>query len=100
MSKHTPIPWRVSPHSSKVFCWVERADGGSKKGQPVLGCDLRADAELIVRAVNAHEELLDAARAALALIRSLKERDGFAGAYANEHVLAQAIAKAEGRSNE
>jgi hypothetical protein len=69
--QHTPTPWKVdrfdhlliSNDPDAVICGV--------RGQHVTDFVKPADAYLIVRAVNAHDELLAACRAAKAAIESM-----------------------------
>lgn len=86
---HTPTPW-------KVFAWKEFEDGEraarhhiqSEAGQLISRCYKRnlslveseANAEFIVRAVNSHDELLEAVNATLKYYSALsviwKENNG------------------------
>jgi hypothetical protein len=62
-SKHTPLPWRQGQVG--VAIEIEGARGET------VGVTLEAvDAALIVRAVNAHADLLAAAEAVLASLRA------------------------------
>lgn len=64
MSTPTPTPWHVDNirWGAEDYCPV-RARGG----RLVAGVTAQEDAALIVRAVNAHEALVDACKAALRL---------------------------------
>lgn len=64
---HTPGPWRCKViygdvHKHAVL-GEPHADGGDRA--PICRCADAANAELIVRAVNAHDALLEACKAAL-----------------------------------
>jgi hypothetical protein len=105
MTKHTPTPWSVVNHqgtnltNGKTYIgrldnYVVAEDGG---GAILLNEDLNeANSDFIVRAVNAHEELLSA-------LKDLVERcDGVGGVRADGSNIETmqghaAIAKAEGR---
>ena len=64
-SKHTATPWRINPRSRST---VQTLDGDtvaacgvrSDLSKPNLHEELEANAALIVRAVNCHEELVAA----------------------------------------
>lgn len=71
---HTPLPWFVeSCHAEKKHhkpCWcacITHTPGNDSMDGCVCqyGCVSRADAEFIVRAVNAHDDLVAACREAL-----------------------------------
>jgi len=51
-TKHSPLPWTSDPDAEN-FVTVEGANGTQ-----VCNVDLAANAAFIVRAVNAHEELV------------------------------------------
>ena len=87
---HTPLPWVIDPtYPSEVqtsqlesitSCWHEQAVGQEITVTGVLPCSLTesaANAAFIVRAVNAHGDLVDAVRAILFQINQGKvfERD-------------------------
>jgi hypothetical protein len=69
--QHTPTPW----HHSECFLWAcvtTKADGRGEVVCTAASRDesaARANAEFIVRAVNAHDDLLAALKEAEALIR-------------------------------
>lgn len=107
-AKHTPGPWvtesdfqtgdtvlveALTPdlrYVEREICFVLVGDTDTKEEREAN----RANLLLIAAA----PDLLEAAKGALALIQSLKEREGFRGAYANEHELVRAIDKAESGS--
>jgi len=86
--KHTATPWKISSHPGPEilidrdvpfdFTKVLRDHVGSLKIS-------KEDAEFIIQAVNAHDELVEACRAAL---RAMPDREII-------YQLAKAIAKAE-----
>jgi len=102
MSKHTPLPWIYGAHLSGS----ENHRGfylTSSKGMTLAeirpldpdGEEGRANAELIFRAVSAHEELLNALKQIKSRLHGIDElthQEGFILAIAQ-----QAIAKAEGK---
>lgn len=66
MSKHTPLPWRVFVGGSEG-AWIKPDVGSMKEDLKHIGVingrDLATDianAEMIVRAVNCHDDLLHA----------------------------------------
>ena len=75
-SKHTATPWRINPRARST---VQTLDGDtvaacgvrSDLSKPNLHEELEANAALIVRAVNCHEELV----AALELATQAIEQD-------------------------
>ncbi len=90
---HTPTPWILidDPKESNV-CHV---DGPTDKEYGMISCygeNRKANAAFIVRAVNAHEELL---RVCKMIYESEHEQDKFAEPWMIE--LGEAIAKAEGK---
>lgn len=97
--KHTETPWFIGEDNSIFvvgFC-IATVNGASEQMPGAL-----ADAEFIVRACNAHDELLEAAKKQVALIES-EEMKGvqlpIAKAISFQEALnklRQAIAKAEG----
>lgn len=109
MRAHTPVPWRyqredeVQPGRLRTIEFhIYTASG--KYGHPAT-CDNKADAEFIVRACNAHEDLLEALKESLGFVAA------WTGGYQAEHGLKDwhprhaetiakvqaAIAKAESR---
>ena len=126
MSRHTPTPWKADPgvrggliddhlvyitirgqgrSVSSVSCYGRKADG-SHAGRPlkysgghsrsVPESECRANADFIVRACNAHEELLDAATMLVARTPNVIPGDMIFRAV---KALRAAIAKAEGRDD-
>jgi hypothetical protein len=65
---HSPLPWRVEVHPANDVTYILARDASFEQGlsegfvQPIYGGGVNA--EFIVRAVNAHEELLAALKAA------------------------------------
>lgn len=64
--KHTPTPWEFTDNPNDSCCWshhIQTVDTGI--------ADVRSeeDASFIVKAVNSHEALLEAAKAAVFSIR-------------------------------
>jgi hypothetical protein len=103
MSKHTKSPWRVAEKArwQADVRFVRTSDDGSG----VIGCCGDDDAEFIVCACNAHDELLEACREAIRTIEADQERMVKAGVFEVEDgdcqaatliQLHAAIAKAEG----
>lgn len=102
-AKHTPTPWNYSENS--VNAW---SDSCKDRGN-IFSCQLRTgthipenqneiNAGFIVRAVNSHEELLEACKRVLAML----EHCGYGGSNisdekAHEKMLKDLIAKAEGK---
>lgn len=109
--KHTPTPWRIfikSPYSVHIESenapesrlHIAKMDTYAGGKNPKF---LEADAAFIVRAVNSHEELLEAAKRMRMTLQGLideKRLDGNSFGYVQECLRqvdrAQAIAKAEG----
>jgi hypothetical protein len=116
MTEHTPTPRREDPADEilrELFCgkWRKREWRAEKhatlnsyqivgKSQHpdglselvAFGIERPDDADLIVRAVNSHETLLEAAKALCAILREWNVDDEIANAYYN---LEGAIRKAE-----
>ena len=91
MSKHTPTPWTVAKHERGLV----RAQGRTIVVVRETGNqDIDANAEFIVRACNAHEDLLAALKE---IERSLANHPTFAWHNIVE-IARAAIAKAEGES--
>ena len=88
--EHTATPWRsdVDNIYSGGYYIAKIVHGGTDKA-------IKVDAEFVVRACNAHDELLEALKGLIALL----EDDGSYSAheYEQEMLIAEhAIAKAEG----
>lgn len=83
--KHTPTPWDYSGEFIKTF------DNKTIIAEVQTGDDICHDSEFIVRAVNSHDMLLDAAKRAL---RELEQRKEGAD---ERYALRNAIALAEGK---
>lgn len=93
-TKHTPTPWRVS----------YRATTDGNISYRIVGVTLdslsKENAEFIVRAVNSHEALLDAVKKTMATIADDSVTDAQFRYLLNHehfHILANAIAQAEGQ---
>lgn len=98
---HTPTPWNVSAIQKRTQI-VDNAQNGIWRF--VAETRTPEDAELIVRAVNSHEDLLEVAKRTKAFLLNGApvEGDPTVGMRIDEAALYQqikeAIAKAEGRS--
>jgi hypothetical protein len=74
MSKHTPTPWRVTEHErndeSIALCIHSDAMGMPicRLGGNISQINVEANAEFIVRAVNSHDKLVEAAERLLATL--------------------------------
>lgn len=95
----TPGPWTV--YSNRVCVWVYAPDGKPVcKVDDAVRIEARANAEFIVRACNAHADMLDALRMAARHVPAdaLEYSEGTHGdrVYPAD-VIAAAIARAEGR---
>lgn len=99
MSGHTPTPWGLTVHGTMsdgvTMYWLN--------DRTSIGTSNRANAELIVRAVNSHEELVSAAHLLDGICAWLLHRFGPDTPEGREAALRQpkavaAIAKAEGLS--
>lgn len=86
MAEHTPLPWIVDPipAAARVVRGEYVGPGGV-----VAQATCPADAEFIARAVNAHQALVDACRAALG-IEGAAEQAGAADAMDRPSKLAHA----------
>ena len=83
MSGHTPLPWDVVPGNQNHGPYITTAFGTTvcdlyAMSHPISGepkavwfTDAALNAELIVRAVNAHDELLKALKSARTLINHM-----------------------------
>lgn len=91
MTKHTPTPWdvddgdNVSIFELDTFDFIAEASWSDKRRSQA-----EANAAFIVRAVNSHYQLLEACKRALSMPDGTLTPD----------ILANAIAKAEGGSND
>lgn len=97
-TKHTPTPWKVVKHSN--FNLFDSTDhhtfaielgGGSKVA--LLGDNQEANAAFIVKAVNAHEELLDTLYIVKCSLEAFDQTDSMKRIINN---IKQALARAEG----
>lgn len=95
---HTPTPWKLSMMEN----WNLHGPFVNKES-PCLGeIYSKSDADYIVRAVNAHEELLETVKGVKNWLRSkqileIKKGDAWCGFEHWSDVLEQAIAKTEGK---
>ena len=94
-TQHTPVPWHTSEGMSfYVFAHGSLAEqAGVEHGPFVCNASTQANAEFIVRACNAHDDML----AALQLINVDKDGDGFVCREAMDEILA-VIAQATGKT--
>lgn len=100
-AKHSPLPWRQHSGDGKTYASVR-----SHWGQCVADCGSRSDnmaqanAELIVRAVNCHDELVAALKAVEPLVSFLHadymQRNPNNSHAAEIEALRAVLAKAEG----
>ena len=88
-TQHAPTPWKLGGASGRMITTPEGYVGDGF----IADVDTRANAEFIVRAVNAHEALLEAVKLALQFIQFCKDTDIESSL---EIRLKQAIAQAEG----
>lgn len=68
---HTPTPWHIEKHIGRYELWP------TDNGQPhtnAATANRKVDAEFIVRAMNAHEELVAACHNAESLLRQIQIR--------------------------
>lgn len=71
MSKHTPTPWEVGDTGDGWNISATLADAnGVRIHRVARKLDSEADAAYIVRAVNAHEQLVEALRDVLSVARN------------------------------
>ncbi len=105
-AKHTKLPWK---HDKNLGCKTIKGGkhGKNRQGQyrevaytPGLPNDEEdlANAELIVRAVNSHDALVEACEAGLAVIYDMRPSDKFDLENTAQRLLEQALAKAKGES--
>ena len=91
-AKHSPLPWRLIENSAGGATLVRGNGDWRAHAQSHLQIVPREDAEFIVRAVNAHEELL------AALKQAIDVHCGQDACTSKVHAIWRAaIAKAEGR---
>jgi len=93
-TQHTPTPWKVGFKNPQTI--------ESETGKDIAACgayrlslkEAEANADFIVRAVNSHEALLEAAKQALKFINEKAN-----GVYvdASQHLLEKAIQQTEGK---
>jgi CO dehydrogenase/acetyl-CoA synthase epsilon subunit len=93
MNQHTKKPWRLGDAGYTIF--------GPKTENPlptvVAKVFHKENATFIVRAVNSHEELLEAAKMAFKLLEKMPVTNTRSKENETYGYLANAIAKAEGR---
>ena len=71
MSKHTPGTWEMSKHGTPAYHPQFGVYAASASDHVIVtGKNAEADAEFIVRACNAHDELLAALKRTLARLKS------------------------------
>lgn len=112
-SKHTPGPWEVNiappPHKTLKPIIIVRVSETPLKYTPTIalavGCDKTTDlanAQFIVRACNAHEELLEALKLSRKYVAKMVADDVQTVLHPQVALdrLEQAIAKAEGKEGE
>jgi hypothetical protein len=105
MTKHTPTPWIVTNgvqiwrdgHSSLASPRICSLANAAQPVEQLTAEEMAANAAFIVRAVNAHEELVAAARALLDRLDDITT-DAFSkgGEAVEREALRAALAKAEG----
>ena len=95
MSEHTPLPW----YTAEKARWQAdvRFVRTSYDSSGVIGCCGDLDAEFIVRACNAHDELLAAGKAFVEDYLGYINSDDYD--LPDPRALLAAIAKAEGKSD-
>lgn len=76
-TKHTPTPWRAAQTRASEVIWADSIIAILWDGSGTIGCAAatetdRANAALIVRAVNAHDALVRALRETKAWIETLR----------------------------
>lgn len=99
MRDHTPIPWKAVKYLYADDISIETAGGDTLAS--VYGDDLdthswpaTANAAFIVKAANAHDDLLEACKASLEILRRVEVHHQTGQV---EEMLELVIAKAEGR---
>lgn len=106
MSKHTPVPWRVSGGFNMKVRAGESTEIADCAGDdaPKTASECAANAAFIVRACNAHDDMLAACRSAVVYLHEFLK--GWAGKERREQAdhdlidpIRQAIAKATGASD-
>ena len=87
--KHTRIPWQVTTDAKNEFFWVESLN----VAELVASETTQANAELIVTAVNNHDELVEALKRLITAsycIDNIYDEDSLLGAAENaEQVLSK-----------
>jgi len=99
-AKHSPLPWEARPSSNKGngTAWRDIVSTGAAFAPCYVGEAIDANAELIVRAVNSHAELVAALRETKVWMEDCMMDRGVKGLpsrTAYDRVVA-ALAKAEG----
>lgn len=89
-TQHTPTPWTLDQRGNIVT--VKRSDIEPSNAETVI-CDMMSfeNAAFIVKAVNCHDELVEAAQLALDVLSSSIFREG-----ETANILRAALAKAKG----
>lgn len=97
-ASHTPTPWTLMPGDSAPRITID----GDKEWPivPVISgpskAHARANAAFIVKAVNCHEELLEALKLAYAALRNPSERHQSKDERGLTQTITEAIAASEG----
>ena len=92
-AKHTPTPWIA--HKGDEWSNIKIIAGTSQVAT-ISPLNENANASLIIRAVNSHDELVNALRGMLELYSALVIRPGNAPA---EIIAKQVLASAQGKEN-
>jgi hypothetical protein len=102
MSKHTPTPWRVGDDRSTVYGPIGEYTSTIAKCERYGGDIFRRDNELgeenavhIVRAINVHDELLEALEELVDLMEAVRTGEYKPDSFTTQPARA-AIAKAKG----
>lgn len=99
--KPSPLPWTIyddGPNGLDIIMCHKESENGGENYDIAAMCDDLPDAErksnaaLIVQAVNAHEELIDAIELAMKTLLPAKDHKAVLGAYL---ILQEALAQIE-----
>ena len=97
-SAHAATPWRIL--DKDAYCYhVVSADASFQTGCITFDGRGLANAEFIVRACNAHDELVKAAQQAAAFLDTVEWNDNHSESEGTnaQHALEAALAKADGK---
>lgn len=108
-AKHTPVPWKFGPGYGKRPAWEQIQSSGGVGIATIHQCiptiiglttprsnsEAEANGRLILAAVNSHDDLLAACRAALAQIDPCDDLSDDEPDYATAQILKSAISRAE-----